>query len=63
MTAYTCYMGHLDAPFMTLNEEREGQGCRYIKETCICVQNIIYKENEPSTEEKKPQEMLKKKIC
>ena len=48
-------MGHLDALFMTLNEEREGQGCRYIKETCICVQNINYKENEPSTEEKKPQ--------
>ena len=48
-------MGYLDAPFMTLNEEREGQGCRYIKATCICVQNINYKENEPSTEEKKPQ--------
>ena len=38
-----------------LKTEPQCQICIHIKEACIYVQHINYEENEPSTEEKKPQ--------
>ena len=43
------YMGYFGIPWMTLNEERQGQMSASLQRTCISVIHITYEEIQPST--------------